>query len=160
MGNMTGATRRGIEVLSLVLLSQALAQLAAGGEPEPAQPRVARPDLTLRATPSTAFSPATVMVVAKLVGGEDSEEFYCPAVEWDWGDGSRSMREGDCPPFDEGTRIARTYSVLYRYHEAGDFRVRLTLRRAGRAVASATVSVRVLGRGDEDAGPPGSAAME
>jgi hypothetical protein len=90
------------------------------------------------------------MVVGKLVGGDDVEDFYCPCLEWDWGDGSRSMREGDCPPFDDETQMARLFSVMHRYRETGDFKATLTLRRGGRTVASAAVSIRVLGRGGED----------
>jgi hypothetical protein len=134
----------------LVALVLAAPGTAAARESAPGRDS-ARPHLELRATPSTAFSPATVMVVARLVGGDDSEEFYCPGLEWDWGDGSRSTREGDCAPYDDETKMARLFSLRYRYREAGDFRVRLTLRRAGRTVASAGVSVRVLGRGGDDA---------
>jgi hypothetical protein len=128
-------------------------------EAKPERGGSGRPALELRATPSTAFSPATVMVVARLVGGADQEEFYCPGLEWDWGDGSRSAWEGDCPPFDDETKMARLFSVRYRYHGSGAFTVRLTLRRAGRTVATASVPVRILGRGDEegpDAGPAAS----
>ena len=119
-----------------------------------------RPRLDLRATPPTSFSPATVIVVGKLVGGDDVEDLYCPALEWDWGDGSRSMREGDCPPFDDETQMARLFSVMHRYQAAGEFSARLTLRRGGRTVASAAVSIRVLGRGGEDGTPGVGAATE
>jgi hypothetical protein len=68
------------------------------------------------------------------------------------------MREGDCPPFDDDTHMARLFSVMHRYSQAGDFSARLTLRRAGRTVASAAVSIRVLGRGGEDHTLGGGAA--
>jgi hypothetical protein len=109
-----------------------------------------RPQLELRVTPPAAFSPATVLVVARLVGGRDLEGFYCPEVEWDFGDGGRSTREGDCPPFGDDTKMARLYSLRYRYSGAGEYQIRLTLRRAGRTVVSASVPIKVIGRGSDE----------
>ena len=68
--------------------------------------KASRPRLDLRATPPTAFSPARVQAIGRLVGGEDLDELYCPAVEWSWGDGAVSAREGD-------------WSALQRGHEDG-----------------------------------------
>jgi len=109
--------------------------------------KASRPRLDLRATPPTAFSPARVQAIGRLVGGEDMDELYCPAVEWSWGDGAVSAREGDCPPFDADTRMARHFSADHHYRQPGDYSVRLTLRRAGRpvAVATASISIRALG---------------
>ena len=152
--------RRHFGLSLFVALAMAGPGTGAAREMEHARDGVARPHLELRATPPTSFSPATVMVVGKLVGGDDVEDFYCPALEWDWGDGSRSMREGDCPPFDDETQMARLFSVMHRYREAGEFKARLTLRRGGRTVASAAVSIRVLGRGGEDGTPGVGAATE
>jgi hypothetical protein len=50
-----------------------------------------RPKLTLTARPPIAMSPARVSLTAELAGGpDDLEDFYCPTVEWDWGDGTSS----------------------------------------------------------------------
>lgn len=119
-----------------------------------------RPHLELRVTPPAAFSPATVLVVARLVGGEDAEDFYCPALEWDFGDGSRSTREGDCPPFDDDTQMARLFSLRYRYQAAGEYQIRLTLRRAGRTVVSASAPIKVIGRGSDENTPTAGPAAE
>ena len=58
-----------------------------------------RPHLQLRTTPRFAFGPVNVLATAELVGGRDAEEFHCPTIEWEWGDGSRSERQADCEPF-------------------------------------------------------------
>jgi hypothetical protein len=139
--------RRGRSCLIVVLLTAAGTSFAAD------RPRAQRPRLELRARPTAAFSPAQVVIIGRLVGGEDLEEFYCPAFEWDWGDGERSVRESDCPPFDDQTKMARLFSLIHQYREPGDFRARLTLRRGGRLVATASVPIRVIGPGFE----PGSA---
>jgi hypothetical protein len=142
-----------VDLVTIVVL--ALAWPARGAASE--KGRAERPRLELRATPHTSFSPVEIVALGRLVGGDDQADFYCPAFEWDWGDGTRSVRESDCPPFDEETKMARLFSLGHRYQEAGEFQVKLTLRRAGRAVAVATASIRVLGRYGDD-GPLGTQA--
>jgi hypothetical protein len=88
-----------------------------------------------------------VLVTGQLVGGDDLEEFYCPALEWEWGDGGRSAQEGDCPPFDSDTKMARRFSARHAYREAGAYEIRLTLRRANRAVTAGSITIHV---GDQD----------
>ena len=101
------------------------------------------PHLDDRATPRSAFPPAVVFVTGQLVGGDDLEEFYCPALEWDWGDGGRSTQESDCPPFDAETRMARRFSARHSYHEPGYFEIRLTLKRGERRIAAGVVAIGV-----------------
>jgi hypothetical protein len=118
------------------------AGLAVAGGPD----RVKRPRLDLRASPRVAFSPVEVFAVGELRGGGDVEDFYCPGLEWDWGDGSRSARESDCAPFAEGAEVDRFYSARHAFRGPGVYTVRLTLRRGGRTVAVASVAVSVHGQ--------------
>src|SRR5689334_16282559 len=56
-----------------------------------------KPKVSLKAQPVIAMSPARVVLTAELTGGaNDFEEFYCPSVEWDWGDDTRSEKSDDC----------------------------------------------------------------
>jgi hypothetical protein len=114
--------------------------------------KLRRPRLDLRATPRVAFSPAYVLLTAELVGGDEVEDFYCPSLEWNWGDGARSVRESDCPPYEPGRELERRFSSEHGYRHAGDYEVTVTMRRANRsvAVASARVAVRP-GLGDMSA---------
>lgn len=130
------------------LVALALASPGAGGEGDKAK----KPHLAVRATPPVAFSPVQVLVVGRLEGGVDQDEFYCPAVEWEWGDGERSTRESDCVPFDADTKMARLFTATHSYRESGDYSVRLTLRRGGRSVAAAAASISVLARGEDPGG--------
>ena len=84
--------------------------------------------------------------------GPNVEDFYCPGLEWNWGDGARSVRESDCPPFEPGREFERRFSAEHDYRHAGDYEITITLRRANRslAVASARVNVRP-GLGDVSA---------
>jgi hypothetical protein len=117
-----------------------VAGLAAAGE------GARRPRLDLRATPRVAFSPIEILVVGQLKGGEDVEDFYCPGLEWDWGDGTHSAYESDCDPFEAGAAIDRFFSGRHAFRAPGAYNVRLTLRRATRAVAVASVAVTVQGQ--------------
>ena len=117
-----------------------------------AESKLRKPRLDLRASPRVAFSPAYVLTTAELVGGDELEEFYCPGLEWDWGDGAKSVRESDCPPFQPGSEFVRRFSAQHGYRSAGEYQITVTLRRANRplAVASARVNVRP-GLGDSSA---------
>jgi hypothetical protein len=112
------------------------AGLAVGGD---------KPRLDLRATPRMAFSPVEVLVVGELKGGQDSEEYYCPGLVWDWGDGSRSAHEADCSPYRDGTQVDRLYTARHAFRAPGTYEVHLYLVRAGRTITGATVPVTVYG---------------
>ena len=81
---------------------------------------VKKPSLSLKASPTIVFSPARVVVSAELKGGaEDNAELYCPSLEWDWGDGTRSESNADCEPFEAGKstiqrRFTRVAHVQHR----------------------------------------------
>lgn len=124
---------------TLALLALALA--AAGPAADAAGSR--RPRLDLRVSPRIAFSPTQVFVVAQLVGGEELEDFYCPGLEWDWDDGAKSARESDCVPFGPGIELERRFTAHHAYRQAGEYNIRLTMRRANRSVAVGTARVMV-----------------
>jgi hypothetical protein len=117
------------------------AGLAAAGDAT----RPKRPRLDLRASPRVAFSPVEVLIIAELKGGQDIEEYYCPGLVWDWGDGSRSAHEADCSPFEDGAELDRFFTARHAFRAPGAYSVRLTLLRAGRTVTMASVPVTVYG---------------
>ena len=108
-----------------------------------------KPGLYMRATPRFSFSPARILFTAELKGGDDVEELYCPEVEWEWGDGSKSVTEGDCDPWEPGMKIDRRYTGRHEFQRAGMYRVRITLSRSGSKISSQTMSITVrAGLGD------------
>jgi hypothetical protein len=127
-----------VPLVPLVVL--ALASPGQGG-----QGKAKKPQLALRATPRMAMPPVNVHLVAQLVGGETGEEFYCPALEWEWGDGARSSYESDCPPFAPGVELERRFSATHAYIQPGDYQITLRLRRADRSLASASATISVQG---------------
>lgn len=102
-----------------------------------------KPRLDLRASPRIAFSPVEVFVVAELVGGEEMEDFHCPGLEWDWDDGAKSAHEADCAPFATGTELERRFTAQHAYRQAGEYTIRVTMRRANRSLAVATARIMV-----------------
>ena len=103
-----------------------------------------RPKITLKAQPTISMAPSRVVLTAELIGGaNDYEEYYCPTIEWDWGDGTQSETTTDCEPYQEGkSEIKRRYTVQHIFR-TGAFKVMFRLKRRDKAIAAATVSIQV-----------------
>jgi hypothetical protein len=103
-----------------------------------------RPKVTLKAQPLVSMSPARVVLTAELQGGaDDYEEFYCPSVEWDWGDGTHSESTLDCEPYEAGkSEIRRRFTVEHIFR-AGVYKVMFRLKRRDKTMAAATVNIQV-----------------
>ena len=113
-----------------------------------------RPGMELRSSPRFAFSPANVLFTAELKGGDDIEELYCPEVEWEWGDGGKSVKEGDCDPWAQGAKIERRFTANHTFQFAGVYRVKATLRKSGKQVMSQTMTLTIrAGLGDTSPDP-------
>ena len=104
-----------------------------------------KPALSVRATPAVSFSPARVRAVAELKGGpDDAQDFYCAAVEWDWGDLTQSEEATDCEPYEAGvSQITRRFSSQHTFRSAGRYRVMLRLKRNNKVIASANTTVTI-----------------
>jgi hypothetical protein len=104
-----------------------------------------RPKLSMRAQPPVGIAPSRVVFTAELVGGDnDFEEYYCPTIEWDWGDDTRSESTIDCDPYEPGkSEIRRRFTVVHIFKRAGAFRVYFRLKQREKAVATATTNVQI-----------------
>jgi hypothetical protein len=102
------------------------------------------PKLSLKAQPLISMAPSRVVLTAEITGGpNDNEDYYCPGVEWDWGDGTQSESSGDCPPYEPGkSEIKRRYTVEHVFR-AGMYRVTLRLKQRQKVTAAATVNIQV-----------------
>jgi hypothetical protein len=139
---------RGLFTAATLAFAGALATLATGGWTSAfasEKATEATPRLTVSASPSIAFSPAEISARAALVGGaDDYEKYYCPSVEWSWGDGSTSEASADCEPYQAGkSAIERHYFVRHVYRDAGRYRVTFSLKKDGKNLATATAEVIV-----------------
>jgi hypothetical protein len=126
----------------LALLGLALVQVHVDGAERESS---ARPVLKLRSSRNTVMSPARVLLTAELVGGAEREEFYCPEVEWDFADGSRSVRQEDCEPYGATTMLERRFTSPHAFVIPGQYVVTVTLRHADNVVARAEALVVVHG---------------
>jgi len=138
-------TRAALALITVI----ALAAPSSAGDTKP-EAKLKKPRFDLRATPRMAFSPVYIFLTAELQGGDDVEEYYCPQLEWDWDDGGKSIQEGDCAPFVTGTtKIDRRFTAEHEYRRAGVYNIKVTMRRANRALAASNVRVTVRpGLGD------------
>ncbi|HEY9463395.1 MAG TPA: hypothetical protein VIR54_09920 [Vicinamibacterales bacterium] len=104
-----------------------------------------KPSLSLKATPPVGFSPLKVRLVVDVKGGSDDyEEFYCPSIEWDWGDGTVSRNSEDCDPFQSGkSTIKRRYSIEHVFRQPDTFQVFFRLKQRDRVIAATSANVQV-----------------
>jgi hypothetical protein len=104
-----------------------------------------KPSLSLKASPAVSFAPARVVLVAEVKNGaNDNEEFYCPTVEWEWGDLTTSVAEADCNPYEAGkSEIKRRYTIQHQFKNPGAFRVVLRLKKGDKVIAMANTQVQV-----------------
>ncbi len=137
----------------VLLAAFSLAAPALAGQDEKAK-KLKRPALELRATPRYAFSPADILFTAELKGGDDVEEYYCPEVEWEWGDGGKSVQESDCDPWTAASKLERRVTAHHLYPQAGLYLVRVTLRKSGKTIAAQTMQMTIrAGLGDTSPDP-------
>jgi hypothetical protein len=104
-----------------------------------------RPRFVLRAQPSIGISPARVVFTAELLGGaNDSQEFYCATVEWEWGDDTTSESNVDCEPYEAGkSEIKRRFTTPHIFRRAGEYKVSIRLKQKDKQVAMASTNVQV-----------------
>lgn len=104
-----------------------------------------KPSISVRATPLAGFSPLRVSLTAELKGGDDDfAEFYCPTVEWIWGDDTRAESSADCDPYEAGkSEIRRRYSVNRVFQTAGNYKVEFRLKQKDRIVGAGSITVQV-----------------
>lgn len=141
---MTRTTRL-TAVLATALLVAAAAPSAQTDAKPKSEPK--RPQLTLKASPGSGMVPVRISGLAELKGGDDDfEEYYCPTIEWSWGDGTISESSNDCEPYEAGkSQIQRRYTVSHPYKQGGHFRISFRLKKRDKVVGSATTVVQLLG---------------
>ena len=113
-----------------------------------------KPSITVRANPTAGFSPLKVVLSAEIKGGpDDFAEFYCPTIEWIWGDDTRAESTSDCEPYEAGkSEIRRRYTVTRIFQIAGNYKVEFRLKQKNKVVGAGSTNVQVrpgLRDGDE-----------
>ena len=103
-----------------------------------------RPKLSLKASPAISIAPSRVVVSAEFNGGaNDYEDYYCPTIEWDWGDGTQSESTFDCQPYQPGkSEIKRRFTVEHVFR-AGAYHVTFRLKRRDKTLVSSSTNIQV-----------------
>ncbi len=129
---------------ALVSVALAAAPSAAQKDDKAHDQDARRPKVTLKATPIVSIAPSRVVLTAELVGGaNDFEDFYCPTIEWDWGDGTQSSSTADCEPYEPGkSEIKRRFTVEHVFR-AGSYRVMFRMKRRDKSLAAASANIQV-----------------
>ncbi|MGE5243170.1 MAG: hypothetical protein ACM3SQ_02955 [Betaproteobacteria bacterium] len=150
MANLRRFAWAGATCLALATAATTTAARSAKRGKDSKDDQEGRPKVQLKASPVISVAPAHVVLTAELVGGaNDYEEFYCPTVEWDWGDGTVSESSSDCEPYQAGkSTIKRRFTVEHVFR-AGSWRVLFRLKRKEKTLAAANTGIQVRpGLGD------------
>jgi hypothetical protein len=104
-----------------------------------------KPSLSLKATPPAGFAPLRVHLTVDVRGGaNDSADFYCPTVQWDWDDGTISENSEDCNPYEAGkSSIKRRYAADHTFRLSGDYRLTFRLKQKDKVISSTTATLTV-----------------
>ena len=118
---------------------------AAGAVAVPDTDEKKKPKITVKGSPSAGFSPLKVVMSAELNGGDnDHPEFYCPTIEWVWGDDTRAESTADCDPYEAGkSEIKRRYTVSRVFNSYGEFKVEFRMKQKDKVVGYGTTTIRV-----------------
>jgi hypothetical protein len=129
--------------MRVVILPCLVAFLMAPGGP--ADKDKAKPSISVKASPTVAFSPARIVVTADIKGGpNDYEDFYCPSIEWWWGDGTTSNQTADCDPYEAGkSEIKRHFAMDRVFETSGDFRVEFRLKKREKVIAVGSTMIKI-----------------
>lgn len=110
-----------------------------------------RPKAALRANPGMIFPPARVVATVELTkGSDDYQDYYCPKIEWEWGDGTQSESSVDCDPYEPGkSEIRRRYSEDHNYRVdytgASSYNIIFRMKQGTKVVLTLKQTIRVSG---------------
>lgn len=132
-----------VALAGIFLVRTSFVSTAAGDDKDKKDPK--RPSLNVRASPMVSFAPSRITLTAELKGGpNDYEELYCPTVEWDWGDETKSESTTDCDPYEAGkSEIRRRFTTQHVYRLSGEYRIQILLKKREKAVTAANVNIQV-----------------
>lgn len=134
------STLRYTMMTAAVVLSTGLATAQSSKDDE-----AKRPKIRLRVQPQVAIAPARVTLTAELTGGSDDfADYYCPAIEWEWGDETSSESTTDCEPYEAGkSQIKRRYTVQHEFRRPGTYKIYLHLKAREHILGSGTTTLQV-----------------
>lgn len=139
-----GHSRRASSALAI---AAALTLCGSAGSGAQSTAEAKKPSLAFNINPPVGFAPLRARIVVDVRGGDDDyADFYCPTIEWDWGDGTKSANSEDCDPYEQGkSTIRRRFSTERTFRQPGAYRISFRLKQRDRVVASSSGQVQVRG---------------
>jgi hypothetical protein len=124
-------------------IAAAVSLAAAGAQKDSKDAK--KPAITIRVAPAISFSPARIVITAELRGGTPEDpDLYCPEIEWDWGDGTKSESTENCEPYEDGkSTVKRRWTITHTFQTQGMYRVQLRLKRGTKTIAAGNNTVQV-----------------
>ncbi len=84
-------------------------------------------------------------------GANDYQDYYCPKIEWIWGDGTQSESGEDCEPYEAGkSEIRRRYTADHNFRSdpasgGGSIEVIFRMKQGSKIVLSLRQTIKVQG---------------
>jgi hypothetical protein len=127
-------------LLSVCTLGISAGLLAAG-----ADKKDGKPSIEVKSSPAMGFAPFRTVLTVDVKGGpDDYEQYYCPSIEWDLGDGTVAEQKADCDPYEAGkSQIKRRYVREQMFNSPGEFHVLFRLKQNSKVVGTGQTTVRV-----------------
>ena len=111
------------------------------------------PDLEIQVRPPLWLLTSQRIRHRRAEGRRRRGGLLLPALEWEWGDGGKSVNEGDCDPWEEGvTELQRRFTASHLFKYSGVYRISLRLKRLDRTIAKSTYKLTVRQGAGEQAG--------
>jgi hypothetical protein len=138
----------------LCLLSMCTIGISAGPSAAGADKKDTKPSIDVKSTPAMGFAPFRTVLTVDVKGGpDDYQQYYCPSVEWDLGDGTFAEQKTDCEPYEAGkSQIKRRYIREQMFNSPGEFRVLFHLKQNSKVVGTGQTIVRVRSGIRDDGG--------
>lgn len=132
-----------MKTLTFAILLAGGAVLGAAGSADTADKK--KPSIKVRASPSAGFSPLRVVLTAEIKGGDnDFADYYCPTIEWIWGDETRAESTADCEPYEAGkSEIRRRYTTSRIFQTSGNMKVEFRLKQKDKVVGAGGTTITV-----------------
>jgi hypothetical protein len=111
-----------------------------------------KPKAVLRVNPTLIMLPGRVVATAELTeGANDYQDYYCPKIEWVWGDETQKESVEDCDPYEAGkSEIRRRYSAdhTYRPYPMGgnaNYEIIFRMKQGSKVVLSLRQTIKASG---------------
>jgi hypothetical protein len=89
---------------------------------------------------------ALVMFSLRIADGGQAD-YYCPKVVWEWEDGSRSMEQSDCVPFEQAAAAdhLKAMSRSRTFTSSGTFRIAAHICQGERRIKTVETTATIAG---------------